>query len=320
MTTMDEMIFNIFLISVKGFIKNVGVKSHLHNGTDQEKIDFLKANVESDKDAYEKFPIPDRYQIVAQDDTIQKGILRSQKYQDLCDVGKSYEIFNEIFAYYNSVENPLMCVSFIIDGKLKIDKEVPVYINNNDFKEIHLKEPQHYLDKYSDYRGFHIDTLIEDDFLNAVLMLINSGHYIEGLKLLLSSIDSFAFLELGDIKNNFTIWVEKYLNIEKLKISAQELWELRNSLLHMTNYESRKVKKGDVTRLIVQAGHLPDEVSNETNDGKYLNINKFLSETNIAVEEWLLETIKNPVKLKAFISRYNLIISNARFTKIEFVE
>ncbi|WP_300674569.1 hypothetical protein [Desulfoluna sp.] len=317
---MEELIFNIFLISQNNFIKTIGVKTRVHKGTDQEKINFLQKNVESDINNLTEFPIPDRYQIIDPENSIIKGVLRSEKYQDLCDVGKSYEIFGDIFNYYNSVENPLMCVSIIVDGKLSIDKEVPVYINDKDVSEIHLREPQNYLDKYSDYAGFHIDKLIEDDFLNAVSMLIKSGHYIEGTKLLLSSIDSFAFLELGDVRNNFIIWIENHLNLQKLNITAQELWELRNSLLHMTNYESRRVIKGDVTRLIVQAGYLPDEVQNETNTGKYLNIHKFYAETNNAVENWLLETIQDPKKLKTFINRYNLIVSNARFTKIEFIE
>lgn len=151
-------------------------------------------------------------------------------------------------------------------------------------------------------------------------MLINSKHYVEALKLLVSSIDSFSFIDIGDKQGNFIEWSNSYIDLNALQISAEELWELRNSILHMTNYESRKVIKGEVSRLILQIGVLSKPQPNKTFDGKYLNIHNFYLETSKAVEKWLTATVSDPVKMDWFFKRYDLIVSNARQSIIELVK
>jgi hypothetical protein len=63
-------------------------------------------------------------------------------------------------------------------------------------------------------------------------------------------IDSIGFIEFGDPGDNtFVKWLNTYANLTGLGVTAEELWEHRNSLLHMSNLDSRKVIAGRVRRL-----------------------------------------------------------------------
>jgi len=264
------------------------------------------------------FPIPNRYQLADDDNgRTYKGFLRLNTYINLFEVGKVYELFIEIFDYYNSPERPLMCISIIKNGSLKIDGELPIYNDDIAHKKIHIRSTPTYLEQCYDNKEFHVDRLIYDDFLEAIEMLLATQHYIEALKLIISSIDSFAFLELGDVNKNFNTWINTYFDLDALRVSAEELWELRNSILHMTNFESRNVIGGKVSRLILQISTISNLRPNKTFDGKYLNIHQFYAETTIAVEKWLASITSNTGKLRSFIDRYDSIVSNSRYTTIQ---
>jgi hypothetical protein len=60
----------------------------------------------------------------------------------------------------------------------------------------------------------------------------------------MSFVDTVAYLEFDDIPKNFQQWLDKYAILSNIEVSSAELWKMRNSLLHMTNYNSRKVSKG----------------------------------------------------------------------------
>lgn len=52
-----------------------------------------------------------------------------------------------------------------------------------------------YLVKYTTPEGFDVPRLINDDFFLAIKLLFNSGLYVSASKLLLSFIDSIAYVE-----------------------------------------------------------------------------------------------------------------------------
>jgi hypothetical protein len=69
------------------------------------------------------------------------------------------------------------------------------------------------------------------------------------MKLLLSFVDSVAYLDMGDTADTFVKWLSKFATLSPLGIAPSELWEFRNALLHMTSPLSRKVQSGKVTAL-----------------------------------------------------------------------
>ena len=107
-----------------------------------------------------------------------------------------------------------------------------------------------YLKVYLTDAGLDIPRLIDDDFILAIKTLMNNEKYISALKLILSMIDTLGFIEFGPTNDCFVKWLDKYCAMKDSGVTSEELWELRNSLLHMTNLDSRKVRSGKVERLM----------------------------------------------------------------------
>lgn len=108
---------------------------------------------------------------------------------------------------------------------------------------------KNYLLEYMKPNGFDLPRLLNDDYFNAIRLLWNNKQYVSVMKLLLSFLDTVAYLDSGDTPGNFQKWLNNYADITSLDVTADELWELRNSLLHMTNSDSRKVARGEVRRI-----------------------------------------------------------------------
>src|SRR5699024_4040664 len=107
-------------------------------------------------------------------------------------------------------------------------------------------------------------------------------------------------------------WLNEFANMESLGISSSELWELRNSLLHMTNLDSRKVIKGDITRLAFFVGTLPEDTPTETDGLKYFNLRDLIREVLYALEHCINTLNSDPSKMTDFIQRYDLVVSDVR--------
>jgi hypothetical protein len=100
-----------------------------------------------------------------------------------------------------------------------------------------------WLIKYANGTTIDISQLINDDYFLAIKLTFNAKLYVSSMKLLLSAIDSIAYIEYGDKKDIFEKWLTTYADISHLGITPKELWEMRNGLLHMTNLNSREVSK-----------------------------------------------------------------------------
>ena len=62
-------------------------------------------------------------------------------------------------------------------------------------------------------------------------------------------IDTLGFGEYGPVGNCFVTWLDEYCDMGQAGVTSPELWELRNSLLHMTNLDSNRVRSGAVEGL-----------------------------------------------------------------------
>jgi hypothetical protein len=87
--------------------------------------------------------------------------------------------------------------------------------------------------------------------MQGAVFTFNSGLYVSSLKLLLSAVDTMSFLATGNnCSEDFKEWINNYVDLSVVGVTADELWEHRNALLHMTTLDSRKVKQGRILRLI----------------------------------------------------------------------
>jgi hypothetical protein len=173
-----------------------------------------------------------------------------------------------------------------------------------------------YFGRFFTKDGFDFGGLLNADFFQPVRILFQQQHYVSATKLLVIAIDSIGYVEFGDEPGTFVKWLDKYAELGKLGITASELWEHRNSLLHMSNLDSRKVLTGSVRRLVAYVGEIPEAVKLDQSTTGYYNLQKLILEFAAACGRWVETYDKDREKIDAFVSRYDLITSDARMLRI----
>jgi hypothetical protein len=310
-----ETIFNLFYYSSFELITEVGVVVHTMSGNDDDKLRFLQNNVEKDFLSAIRFPIPDNIKIKV-NGVIQNGIDHIT-YRDYCSKGHGFLIYEAVFQYYNAPQSPLMIITPVKNGKIFIEGKEQGKIPTTPFPtHINIDKADDWLIGYVDQEGFHIDRLIDDDFFSAIKLLFNAKHYVSAMKLLMICVDTMAFLEFDDIQGNFVKWLNDYADLYKINVTSEELWEFRNSILHMTNLDSRKVKSNKVIRLnwyVAPAGFKGVELSDE---GKHFNFKSLVDIIAVAIAKWTNTFNTQKEKLEVFINRYDRVISDKRMTTI----
>jgi hypothetical protein len=177
-----------------------------------------------------------------------------------------------------------------------------------------------YLSKYMRDDGFDLPALVNDDLIEPVRVLWKAQHYISALKLLLCSIDTMAFLAFGNQRGAFKRWLTDFAELDSLGVTADELWEHRNGLLHTGGLDSEKVSGGKVSRLIGYIGVLPVGGPTGSASAKWFSIHGLIIVAANAFSkniEWLNN---NPNEFEAFLSRYDQIVSDARLLTIDLGE
>lgn len=169
-----------------------------------------------------------------------------------------------------------------------------------------------YFGRFFTDQGFDFSGLLNEDFFHPVRILFQDQHYVSATKLLVVAVDSIAYVEYDDVPSAFVKWLDQYADLSKLRISAEELWEHRNSLLHMSNLDSRKVRSGSVRRLVAYVGEIPDKVRLDQSLTGYYNLQQLIFEFGFACGRWIETYDKDRSKIDSFVKRYDLIASDAR--------
>ncbi|HEY5799812.1 MAG TPA: hypothetical protein VIT92_06310 [Burkholderiaceae bacterium] len=174
-----------------------------------------------------------------------------------------------------------------------------------------------YFGKYFTEKEFDFHNLINDDFIQPVRILFKAKHYMSAIKLLLVAVDSVGFVEFGETqKNPFIAWLEKYSDLKKLGVTPNQLWEHRNSLLHMSNLESRKVRRGEVKKLVGYIGEMPSELNLSDTETGYYNMQELIFEVGHSLNRWINSYDLDREKISLFVERYDLIASDARMMDV----
>lgn len=169
-----------------------------------------------------------------------------------------------------------------------------------------------YLERFITNEGFDFAGLLNADFFQPIRILFQAQHYVSATKLLVVAIDSIAHVEYGDMPGAFTKWLACYAHLEKIGITPEELWEQRNSLLHMSNLNSRRVRSGSVRSLVAYVGNIPQQVTLDQTGVGYYNLRALILEFAAACHRWM-ETYNNDrSKIDQLVERYDLIASDAR--------
>lgn len=185
---------------------------------------------------------------------------------------------------------------------------------------IHIDKQKEWYSEYIDEKGVHFDKLINDDFFEAIRITYNSKQYVSSMKLLMICVDTISYLEYGDKPKNFQNWINNYTKISDLNIQSEELWEFRNSILHMTNLDSRKVISGKIKRLMFYVSKSNITYPKETDEGKYFNFKELIDIIAEGIKNWAESYNIEKSKFEYFLDRYDRIISDKRMTYIYYHE
>ncbi|HJR99811.1 MAG TPA: hypothetical protein VJ780_02645 [Flavobacterium sp.] len=314
-----EIIYNFFTFCDNKIIRKIGYAIHECDGEDDIKIEYLKAKVNDDFLNLKFISIPSSFKIINSKNEETIGI-NLETYNTLVHNQTVGVFFEYVFKKYNASKTPLFVNTMVVDGEIKIEGTGKVEpIPKAPFTySITEKIANDYFDDYMDDKGFNLDKLMEDDFFKAVRKLFQEEYYVSCLKLLMSVIDTVGFLEYDDVPGNFKNWINTYCDLSKMNVTSEELWELRNSLLHMTNARSRKVKQNITTQLSFYVSN--EDIEERISDGhsKYFNLKTLIHTVADGFEKWGESFNEQNDKFKEFIDRYDLIISDTRCGKVYY--
>lgn len=105
----SETILNIYLVIEAGYVVEFKAKAYDSDEGDQQKIEFLKRNARVDYGSAYKFDAP-------QND--KREFMKYKKFARLESRGMHFQLFEEIFQKFNVPENPLICVTPVVDGEI----------------------------------------------------------------------------------------------------------------------------------------------------------------------------------------------------------
>jgi hypothetical protein len=300
-----EQIYNLFVFLEENAIKSLGICVHEMDGSDDEKVAFLQASVNVDFASARRYT-PDKP-------------LSAKEYEARMRLGRHLEIFEDIFREHSASNRPLCVVTTIEGGTPQIRAALehgPTTLSK--LKGTLLGKPGimiDYLEKYVEGDSFDLPRLINDDYFKAIKLLYNGGLCVSAAKLLMSAIDSIAFVEFGDTQDIFIRWLDRYADLVPLEVTPRELWEFRNGILHMTNLHSRNVQKGQVKSLILSVGS-SEHPPLDNPSWKILRFKPLLEVMAEAISKWVGSYNEDRDKILDFVARYDLTVSDSRLTVI----
>lgn len=300
---MAEQIYNVFLFfDSDDTCSEVGYAAHTHSGTDQQGIAMLRERVEADLPNVEKI-------------TLATAFTRSE-YNARCRLGDGHFLYDEVFVKNGAGQAPLFVATPVVDGHVHFNHfSEHDQLDVNDVAE-KLGERGVMIDwlrKYTTEKGFNFSQLIHDDYFLAIKLTFNARLYVSAMKLLASCIDSLAYIEYGDDRKctPFVKWLDTYADLEPLGITATELWELRNGILHMSNINSSKVRSNKIRRISFRVGGPPD-FPRQTLDTYYFDFWGLIQAFAQAQANWIESYRNDRSKFAKFVERYDETISDSR--------
>lgn len=308
----EEKVYNFYYFVEDGLIKKIGVVEYSVFGNDMHKLNWLKSHAQDDLERAVAYPVSPFLYPNSTNVPYEDFVARQR-------VGKSIEFFEHIFVELNAPANPLYIASPVINGKVAYD----IQLSHHEFpvsstfghEKANAGMIDDYLDKYYIDRKLNIPKLIDDEHFSAVKLLFNNQKYVSSIKVLMTCLDTIAYLEFGPKKNVFIQWLHTYARLDDIHITPEELWEFRNSVLHMSNLDSRKVVQGKVNRISFFISADKKKTFSDC-DTKYFDFMSLISVISEAVGRWVSTYSISNEKVIEFVKRYDRIICDARLGSI----
>jgi hypothetical protein len=295
---MAETVYNFFLIYRGDVCAEVRYVAHDVDLSDQEALDFLLGRVALDLNNSKAIPLTKPFTKAEHD-------ARTR-------LGHGQLLWEEVYMLLEAGEQPLSVITPVVNGIPQVEfksqlGDPNIYLREDMTPGTHMDD---WILKYMKDGGLQLSQLIHDDYFQAIKMTFNAKLHVSAMKLLLSAIDSLAYIEFGEDDGNvFIKWMDTYADLDPLGITAEELWELRNGLLHMTNLDSRAVGRKKVRRISLHSGSKPFY---EHDAVHYFSFYELLMEVGRSHVRWL-ETYNHDLgKRVNFVSRYDKTISDSR--------
>ena len=302
---MLENIYNLFMFYTDNICYEVGCVRHQLIGTDDKKIKYLKDNVDID------FKKCSRYKL--------SSPITKEQENASHRLNKRSKAVLEIFKKFGIPDHALVIITPILNNEVFFDCSVEY--GKNILEEVktqmNIKGRQiDWLTHYTNNNQIDIPRLINDDYFAAIKLTFQNGMYLSSMKLLMSCIDSIGYIEY-DSHNCFKEWLTEYAKLEQIGITAEELWELRNGILHMSNLDSKRVGSGKVRRISFFVADNKTSFFAETESVYYFNFKELITVYAEALEIWINSYNQFPDKFLTFIERYDKTVSDNRLFYIE---
>ncbi|WP_295191655.1 hypothetical protein [uncultured Brevundimonas sp.] len=299
-----ERIFNVFLYFDDGVAREYGVRHHRVRGDDTTKMAALAQAVATDHGIAQRFVLPR---------TFTPGEWASQQ-----RLGVNLGLFEEGIDHYRASPEPLYCLTSIVDGVPRAEIRSGLGPHQGDMAGEGMPGTMpDWLVVYTEGGAFRFDKLINDDYFVAIKLLFNARHIASTSKLLMSCIDTLAFVEFGDKRGNFVEWLKTYADLEPVGVTADELWEFRNSIVHMTNLSSRAVLAGKASSLAPYIGSDALIRTEPVADLKPFNLYTLNLAVIGGVSRWAESYNRDRSKFEKFVERYDTIVSDSRVAIVQ---
>jgi len=106
---MEEIILNIYLVIKNNFVQEFRAVAYEREGGDDNKIKYLKSRATQDFEKAYRFDAP----------VDSNGrFMNYNKFHKLEKRGMHFQLFEEIFSNFNIPEQPLICVTPVVDGEI----------------------------------------------------------------------------------------------------------------------------------------------------------------------------------------------------------
>lgn len=303
-----ERIYNIFLHFENEICSKLGYVIHETALDDQPAVRFLQENVHRDCKNAQIYRL--------------KSSFSEAEYYAKARLAESHHLYDDFFEHIGATATPLFVSTPAVNGEPIFNhaSEHNRPLNMQDVKRSLGEEGEmtDWLLKYTSADGIDIPQLIHDDYFQAIKLTFNAGLHLSSMKLLLSCIDSVAYIEFGNDKSTpFVDWLDTYADLKPLEINAAELWELRNGILHMSNISSRKVRTNKVRRISFRTGGPPDYPKLGSDGIFYFDFYGLILVYADAIGRWIATYNKDRSKFAKFVERYDETISDSRVNFIK---
>ncbi len=297
---MGERVFNIFMYFEGKHVTEYGIRHHQSVGTDDDKHKFLQAQVSED------FIVAKRFRLVRP--------FTPEEWRAAFRGGEVLQYFDEGLNFYRAPREIVYCITSIVDGKPVIEQVIgPGPFRGEEVTRLSGRGVMpDYLERYSSGNTFDFPRLIHDDYFIAIRTLFNARLFVSCAKLLMSAMDTLAFVEYGDTPQNFAKWLDRFVKLPPVGITSEELWEFRNSLMHMTNLASRAVSAGKVSPISIFVGAVESMPASVPGLPRPFHLFSLMTAFAEGIGRWAESYNAEPERFLKFIERYDTTISDSR--------